>query len=125
MEHPEQIRAMRSQAASADADGGAESFEANWMALHNHAREIGKFAALAEEPFREELAGFPARIRDAGAAQQELAQRGLEDITAMLQPGLAALRAISGRGQEPTAPALALWREFHAARQALLLLCPQ
>ena len=42
----------------------------------------------------------------------------------MLQPGLFALRAIAARGQDTTAPALALWREFHALRSALLALAP-
>ena len=125
MDHPEQIRAMRNQAKAARASDPAQAFDASWIALHNQATEIGHFAALAEEPFREELASFPARIRDASIAEQELARCGLEDIAAVLQPGLVALRAISARGQEPTAPALALWREFHAARQALLSLCPK
>ena len=40
----------------------------------------------------------------------------------MLQPGLAALRAIAARRQDTTAPAIALWRECHAYRNTLLAL---
>lgn len=40
----------------------------------------------------------------------------------MLQPGLAALRAMAARRQDTTAPAIALWREFHAYRNTLLAL---
>lgn len=124
MEHPDQIRAMRSAVEAQLAEECAAAIGVRWAALHERAREIGRFAALADEPFDDQLASFPARISEAGIDALGLAQRGLEDIDAILQPGLAALRSISARGQEPTAPALALWREFHAARQALLALCP-
>lgn len=124
MEHSEQIRAMQSEVQRA-LGAPAGSFAERWAALHDQALEIGRFAALADEPFTDQLASFPTRVADIGGAMQVMAHQGLEDIDAVLQPGLAALRTISARGQEPTAPALALWREFHAARQALLSLCPQ
>jgi hypothetical protein len=41
-----------------------------------------------------------------------------------MEPGLAALLAVSARGGNPAAAALALWQEFDAARAALLLLAP-
>ncbi len=125
MENPEQIRAMRSLAQEVQGAGDQPATLAvRWASLHDQATEIGRYAALAVEPITDELAGFPARIADAGPAIEGLTERGLDDILAMIEPGLSALRALSARGQEPTAPALALWREFHAARQALLALCP-
>ncbi|TNE29160.1 MAG: hypothetical protein EP350_10090 [Alphaproteobacteria bacterium] len=124
LEHPDQIRAMR-RAAQSRRSASAPPLEARWTALHAQAREIGHFAALAKEPFDGQIASFPKRIVETGGAALDLAQRGIEDIDAVLRPGLAALRAIHARGQEPTAPALALWREFHAARHALLSLCPE
>ena len=45
-------------------------------------------------------------------------------MTAMLQPGIAALLGVNARGADPRAAALALWREFIAARAALLALLP-
>lgn len=77
-------------------------------------------AALAPEPFTGELADFPARIEATGGARLTLARDALGDIDAILQPGLMALRNIQARGQDTTAPALALWREFHALRASLL-----
>lgn len=79
-------------------------------------------AALSEEELSGDLARFPQDIAAIGGARLALAQDALNDIDAMLQPGLCALRAIAARGQDATAPALALWREFHAARSALLAL---
>lgn len=98
----------------------AEALAARWQALHAAGQEIGAMAALAPEPFDEQLAGFPARIKARGGARLALASEGVADLDAILQPGLIALRTIHARGQDTTAPALALWREFHALRTALL-----
>ncbi|WP_354144922.1 hypothetical protein [Altererythrobacter litoralis] len=51
-----------------------------------------------------------------------LASDGIADLDAILRPGLVSLRTIRARGQDATAPALALWREFHALRTGLLSL---
>ena len=48
----------------------------------------------------------------------------MDDVDAVLQPGLTALRLIASRGSDTTAPALALWREFYFARTGLLAMCP-
>ena len=82
-------------------------------------------AALAEEPLDEELSSFPERIAQRGGPYLTLANEGVEDLDAILQPGLTALRTIRARGQDTTAPALALWREFHALRSALLNLASE
>jgi len=42
-----------------------------------------------------------------------------------MKPGVQALLAVSARGQDPTAAALTLWREYHHARAALLALVPE
>lgn len=99
---------------------GGDTLETRWSALHEAGQEIGALAALAPEPFAGALADFPQRVEARGGAHLALAQEGITDLDAMLQPGLLALRNIHARGQDTTAPALALWREFHALRQALL-----
>lgn len=96
------------------------AFAESWSALHSAGQEIGTLAALAAEPFDEALASFPARIEAVGGARLALAREGVADLDAILKPGLLALRTIHARGQDTTAPALALWREFHALRSALL-----
>ena len=82
-------------------------------------------AALAKEPIDGSLADFPERIARRGGRYLTLANEGLEDLNAILEPGLAALRTIRSRGQDTTAPALALWREFHALRSALIALAEE
>lgn len=104
----------------ANATGEAQAFAARWSALHEAGHEIAALAALAPEAFEDGLAEFPARIEAVGGARLTLAREALSDIDAILQPGLTALRNIHGRGQDTTAPALALWREFHALRSSLL-----
>lgn len=122
MHSPDAIRSIRkAMAEPAHAD---RSVAARWELLHETGREIASMAALAAEPMREPFASYPERIEAAGATRLALAHRGLDDIDAMMQPGLTALRLIAARGLDTTAPALALWREFYHARAGLLALCP-
>lgn len=79
-------------------------------------------AGLAAEPLAGALKDFPSQIETRGGAYLALARDAIDDLDAILQPGLAALHTIKSRGQDTTAPALALWREFHALRQAMLRL---
>ncbi|XUU61467.1 hypothetical protein ACRAQ6_04130 [Erythrobacter sp. HA6-11] len=95
-----------------------------WRELHALGQQIAVKAQLAPEAFDGQLADFPNAIVDAAPWHRELAEQALEDIDAMLQPGLTALQAIEARGTEVTAPALALWREFYNAREGLLGLAP-
>ena len=101
---------------------GEAGIAAHWTAINKAGQEIGRFAALAPEQLDGHLADFPNAIEVAGGTRLLLARETIGDIDAMLQPGLAALRAIAERGQDTTAPAIALWREFHASRSALLAL---
>lgn len=95
---------------------------ARWTAINEAGQEIGRFAALAPEKLDGSLMDFPKAIEAVGGARLLLARETIGDIDAMLQPGIVALRAIAARGQDTTAPAIALWREFHASRSALLAL---
>ena len=100
-----------------------ETTAERWRSLHESAQIIASMAALANEPFEGELAGFPDRLAQVEDTRREHAETTLEDLDAILQPGLTALLAIQARGQDTTAPALALWREYHASRSALMSLC--
>ncbi len=101
---------------------GSPGIAARWTAINEAGQEIGRFAALAPEKLDGTLMEFPNAIETVGGTRLLLARETIGDIDAMLQPGLAALRAIAARGQDTTAPAIALWREFHASRNALLAL---
>lgn len=95
-----------------------------WAALNDAAALVCKLAGIVPEARTPELRNFPAIMRDAGGWRQALAEQGIDDLAAMMEPGLAALLAVHARGHSPAAAALVLWREFHAARAALLDLIP-
>ena len=88
-----------------------------WDALHG---QVGRLAAMARIAAEQEPAGFGTLVEQAQPWQRALAAQGLDDIAAMLASGLVALGTLTARGQDTSAPALALWREFHAARAGVL-----
>lgn len=102
----------------------ASAMSMKWSALHDAAGVVATLAGLATEQMRTDVRNFPAVMRDAGGWRRNLAEQGIEDLTAVMEPGLAALLAVHARGVNPATAALALWQEFHAARAALLALTP-
>ena len=98
------------------------TLEARWQDLHTQAEQLAKLAELSPEPFAGAVAAFPAQIGEADEWQRELAWQGIDDIDAMMRPGLAALATLKQRGAAASAPALALWREFYSARGAVMAL---
>jgi len=104
---------------------GPSAMSVQWAALQDAGAAVGALAGLANEKPSPRLRNFPALIKDAGGWRHELAERGVADLAAIMQPGLKALLAVHARGQDPTAAAVTLWREFHAGRAALLALAPE
>jgi hypothetical protein len=102
----------------------ASAMSMKWSALHDAAGVVAMLSGIATEPMRAEVRNFPAVMRDAGGWRRERAEQGIDDLSAIMEPGLAALLAVHARGVNPAAAALALWQEFHAARAALLALTP-
>ena len=93
---------------------------AKWSALHDAAGVVAYLAGLGEQPRTPEIRNFPAALRDAAPWRRRIAQQGVDDLAAIMEPGIAALLAVNARGADARTPALALWREFDAARTALL-----
>jgi hypothetical protein len=102
----------------------ASAMSMKWSALHDAAEVLAAMAGIATEGMRPELRNFPAAMRDVGGWRRDLAQQGIDDLTAVIEPGIAALLAVNARGISPASAALALWQEFQAARGALLTLLP-
>ena len=102
----------------------ASGMSMKWSALHDAAGVVAMLAGIAAEPMRADVRNFPAVMRDAGGWRRDLAEQGIDDLSAIMEPGLAALLAVNARGVGPGTAALALWQEFHAARSALLDLAP-
>ncbi len=102
----------------------ASAMSMKWSALHDAVAVVGSLTGMAPEVMRPEVRNFPAMMRDIGGWRRDLAEQGIDDLSAVMEPGLAALLAIHARGVNPAPAALALWQEFHAARAALLALTP-
>ena len=85
---------------------------------------MGALAGQAPEYRKADVRNFPAIMRDTGGWRLIVAQEGVDDLAAIMEPGLAALLALHGQGAPALNPALALWQEFQAARAALLALIP-
>ncbi|MEZ5734522.1 MAG: hypothetical protein R3E09_01750 [Novosphingobium sp.] len=83
-----------------------------WSALHDAAAVIGPLAEVPDEPMPPTVRDFPAAIGDTGGWRREAAEQGIDDISAVLEPGRSALLAAHAAGANPAVPALAPWREF-------------
>jgi hypothetical protein len=101
------------------ADGSAEAIAGKWAALHEAATVVAALAGIAAEPRPD---GLPQALHAASAPARAAADQAVDDLAAIMEPGLAALIAVHGGGRDPAAPAQALWREFVAARDGLLAL---
>lgn len=95
-----------------------------WSALHDAANVVCTLAGLQPEMRKPDVRNFPAIMRDTGGWRYALAKQGVDDLTSIMEPGIAALLAVSARGLSPKPAALALWQEFVTARGALLALIP-
>ena len=95
-----------------------------WDAVHEAAAAVGILAQLGEEPVDEEIRSLPERAVAAGGAKLDMVVRGVDDLAAVMQPGLRALLSLTAQGLDTTSAALTLWREFHNAREAILALAP-
>jgi len=95
-----------------------------WDAVHEAAAAVGILAQLGEEEATDEVRSLPQRAARLGGAKLEMIARGIDDLAAVMQPGLRALLSMTASGQDTTSAALTLWREFHNARAAVLALAP-
>jgi len=114
---PGALRASFGQAA-------ASATSLKWAALQDAANVVAGLAGLEPERAGPEVRNFPALMRDAALWRRELADRAIDEMAAVMAPGIGALLGVTARGASPRAAALALWREFTQARAAVLALLP-
>lgn len=95
-----------------------------WALLHDAADAVAALAGLPGDVDGAAAADYPAAMHAAGGWRLALAAQGVDDLAAVMEPGLAALLSIHGRGAGAAVAARALWEEFEAARTALLALVP-
>jgi hypothetical protein len=94
---------------------------ARWSALAGAARVV---AALAQVPNVEPALAAPFALERATGGRRVLVEQGLEDMLAMMEPGVTALLDVTQRGGQSAPAAMALWQEFLRARQGLAALAP-
>jgi hypothetical protein len=108
----------------AAASAADDTIAMRWHAVLDAANVVAVLAGHEPEKMTPETVGFPARIALAEEWRRQRAENGIADLAAVLEPGLAALLSINSRGSDPKPAAVALWREFTAARAAVLALVP-
>lgn len=110
----------------APSSGGtrAGALAARWTAIHEAAEGITFLAGISPETERPEVRHFPEAMRRCGGWRHNLAVQGVEDLIAILEPGVTALLAVHDSGADAKAAAMALWQEFLSARDALIALAP-
>jgi hypothetical protein len=96
-----------------------------WAALTEVGELVAGLAGVDEGPSLTPGDDLPVRLRAVETWRRELVERGIDDLIAIMRPGLAALLAANRRGADNRPVAAALWREFAAARTAILDLLPQ
>lgn len=121
VQHPDSFRRSGADAARQE----SSQLSRQWAAVQDAAAAVAMLAGLEPEKLAQNTRNFPALIRDVDGWRLELAKNHVGDIAAMMQPGLTALLATNARGQDAVAPALTLWHEYHAAREAVLALLPE
>ena len=100
------------------------SIAMKWAALHQAGQVVATIADVDHQSPNLEVRTFPAIMREVGGWRRRLAEQGIDDLTAIMEPGLSALLAALDRGTDPRAAARSLWDEFTAARDALVALAP-
>lgn len=106
---------------SADAQ---PALAARWYALQDAAGAVALLAGLDRLPLPAELRGLPILLDRAPDWRRAAIERAIDDLAAIMEPGIAALLAVRNHGIDATVPALALWSEFAAARDALVAMLP-
>jgi hypothetical protein len=96
----------------------------HWAALAEAAQLVAALARIPPEPVAEGNGTFLLQLSRAEAWRREHAERGVADLVAIMEPGIAALLAVNARGADPRPAARALWHEFTTARAAILALLP-
>jgi hypothetical protein len=104
--------------------GEASASIMKWAAVHDAAGIVAVLAGLEPERPLGEVRDFPASMHEAPGWRRELADRAIDDMAAVMEPGIAALLGVNARDADPRPAALALWCEFTAARAAVLALLP-
>ena len=115
---------MRPRKPAARPTVGANTTSMRWAALSEAGKVVAALAGVAPEALDARQRNLPMLLRDCATWRRQLAENAIADLAPVMEPGLAALLAVSARGADPRPAARALWREFAASRQAIVDLLP-
>jgi len=87
---------------------GANSTSLRWAALLEAGKVVCAMAGMAAEQPSRQVRAFPVLVRDCPRWKRELADNGVADLAAVMEPGIAALLAINARGADPRPAARAV-----------------
>lgn len=104
--------------------GGNTLMAMRWATAHEAVEAVSFIAGMAPAEHGAEIWNFPEAIRQCAGWRRDLAEQGVEDLIAMLEPGVTALLAVHDSGADARPAAMALWQEFQTARDALIALAP-
>ncbi|MDE1917918.1 MAG: hypothetical protein KGJ57_18505 [Sphingomonadales bacterium] len=92
-----------------------------WAALAGAAQVV---AGLAGARQVEAALHIPFALDRAVGGRRVLIEEGIDDMLAMMEPGITALLDVAQRGGQTEPAAMALWQEFLRARAGLVALAP-
>lgn len=104
--------------------GSVSALSMKWSGLHDAAETVAAIAGIDAPPMTAAVRNLPGVMRDAGGWRRERAEQGIEDLAALMEPGLSALLTACAQGADTRPAARALWHEFVLARDALVALAP-
>ena len=96
--------------------------EEQWNAVRDAAGAVAMLAGIAHDEAPTQEAEFSALVQRQTEWKLALAEQGVADLAAIMQPGVQALLSIHAAGQSAQAPAQILWNQFALARDGLLTL---
>ena len=96
------------------------SLMSRWETIGHATGRLAAIAGLSRSDTCIATANFLPLFEQAAGWQRARGSEAIEDLTAMLNAGMAALDVLEGRGIDARIPALALWREVDAAQRSLI-----
>ncbi len=100
----------------------ADTTSMRWSALGGAGKVVAAFAGEQREESAPEMREFTILLQSCPEWKRELVERSVNDLAAIMQPGMATLLAVNASGADVRPAAKALWREFIAARKAVIAL---
>lgn len=104
--------------------GGGVQLALRWTALAGAARVVAQLADPQAPDVVDAAVMPPVALDGLRGGRQMLIEQGIDDMLAMMEPGLTALLKVHQQGGQTTSAANALWQEFLRARRGLAALAP-